>query len=110
MRCETAIISRRAKPGLEIARDVEAHEHSAEGGRLEQDEDEDERGVAALVAEARHLAEPGDPPANARNDISGKSIGGRKSAGFLNSTVICRGEGKRDGRRQAGVMSAPSAS
>src|SRR5581483_9123538 len=42
---------------LEVARDAEAGEDAAEGGRLEQDEAELEAGVAGRVVEARHVAQ-----------------------------------------------------
>src|SRR5581483_10179384 len=44
------------EPALEVAGDAEAREDTAEGGRLEQHEDELEPRVAGPVAEARHVA------------------------------------------------------
>src|SRR5919108_4701859 len=46
---------------LEVARDPEPREHAAEGGRLEQHEDELEGGVAGRKVESRHLVDPGEP-------------------------------------------------
>ena len=85
---ETSRRSREA--ALEVARDPEAGEHAAERGRLEQHEDELERGVAAGEVEPGTWRSRESPPANAMKFISGNSIGGRKSDGFLSSTVICR--------------------
>src|SRR3954452_19500722 len=49
------------KAALEVARDPEAGEDAAEGGRLQQHEDELEGGVAARVGEARHVADVREP-------------------------------------------------
>src|SRR5439155_12520691 len=46
---------------LEVARDAEAREDAPEGGRLEQDEHELERRVAATEVEAGHVPDPLEP-------------------------------------------------
>ena len=57
-RCGAETSKRRAKPRSKSRAIAEAGEDAAERGRLQQDEHERERRVAAFEVEARHVAQP----------------------------------------------------
>ena len=54
--------------GLEVARDPEPGEDAAEGGRLEQYEDELEGRVSLRVVEAGHVLNPREPAGEGREE------------------------------------------
>src|SRR5204863_9553591 len=65
-----------SEPALEVARDPEAREDTPERGRLQEDEDELERGVAAVEVEPRYVTQPREP-AGEREEVHQREEHGR---------------------------------